>query len=36
MMETIWKDHHDQLLQFINRRVKNKEESEDILQDVFV
>ncbi len=36
MMEMIWKDHHDQLLHFINKRVKDKDESEDILQDVFV
>ena len=36
MMEAIWKDHHDQLLNFINKRVKDKAESEDILQDVFV
>jgi RNA polymerase sigma-70 factor (ECF subfamily) len=36
MMESIWKDHHDQLLNFINKRVKNRAESEDILQDVFV
>ena len=36
MMESIWKDHHDQLLNFINTRVKDKDESEDILQDVFV
>jgi RNA polymerase sigma-70 factor (ECF subfamily) len=35
-METIWKDHHDQLLNFINKRVKDRDESEDILQDVFV
>lgn len=36
MMELIWKDHHDQLLNFINKRVKNRDESEDILQDVFL
>ena len=36
MMEAIWKDHHDQLLNFIHKRVKDKAESEDILQDVFV
>jgi len=36
MMESIWKDHHDQLLNFINKRIKDKDESEDILQDVFV
>ena len=36
MMEMIWKDHHDQLLHFINKRVRDKDESEDILQDVFV
>jgi len=36
MMESIWKDHHNQLLNFINKRVKDKDESEDILQDVFV
>jgi len=36
MMESIWKDHHNQLLNFINKRVKNIDESEDILQDVFL
>jgi RNA polymerase sigma-70 factor (ECF subfamily) len=36
IMESIWKDHHDQLLNFINKQVKDRDESEDILQDVFV
>ena len=36
LLESIWKEHHDQLLQFINKRVRNKEESEDILQEVFI
>lgn len=36
LMENIWKEHHDQLLAFIKRRIKDDDESEDILQDVFV
>ena len=36
ILETIWRENHDQLLSFINKRIKNKEESEDILQEVFI
>ncbi len=36
LLENIWREHHDQLLAFINKRVKNREESEDILQEVFI
>jgi RNA polymerase sigma factor, SigZ family len=36
LLETIWRENHDQLLAFINKRIKNKEESEDILQEVFI
>jgi len=36
LLETIWRENHDQLLTFINKRIKNKEESEDILQEVFI
>lgn len=32
----IWKDHYDQLLNFIRKRVKDKEVANDILQDVFL
>ncbi|HBL77781.1 MAG TPA: RNA polymerase sigma factor SigZ [Prolixibacteraceae bacterium] len=35
-MEIIWKEHHDQLLSFIKRQVKDADLAEDILQDVFV
>ncbi len=35
-MDVIWKEHHDQLLSFIKKRVKDADLSEDILQDVFV
>ena len=35
-MEIIWKEHHDLLLAFIKKRVKDTNEAEDILQDVFV
>ena len=36
LLETIWREQHDQLLAFIKKRIKNKEESEDILQEVFI
>lgn len=36
LLETIWRENHDQLLAFINKRIKNREESEDILQEVFI
>lgn len=36
MLENIWKEHHDQLLAFIKKRIKNDDLAEDILQDVFV
>jgi len=36
LLETIWRENHEQLLTFINKRIKNKEESEDILQEVFI
>ncbi len=26
----IWKEHHDQLLNFIRKKVKNQSEAEDI------
>ncbi len=32
----IWKEHHDQLLNFIRKKVKNQSEAEDILQEVFI
>ena len=32
----IWKEHHDQLLNFIRKRVKDPDAAEDILQDVFL
>ncbi|UCH13605.1 MAG: RNA polymerase sigma factor SigZ [Bacteroidales bacterium] len=35
-IELIWKDYHDRLLAFIQKRVNNNNISEDILQDVFV
>lgn len=34
--ETIWKAFHDELFNFINKRIKDKDVSKDILQDVFV
>lgn len=36
MIEIIWRDFHQQLLSFIRNKVANKEEAEDILQDVFI
>jgi len=36
LLEPIWRKNHDQLLAFINKRIKNKEESEDILQEIFI
>jgi RNA polymerase sigma-70 factor, ECF subfamily len=36
LLETIWRENHDQLFAFIYKRIKNKEESEDILQEVFI
>lgn len=32
----IWKEHHDQLLNFIRKRVEDTDAAEDILQDVFL
>ncbi|WP_167615463.1 RNA polymerase sigma factor SigZ [Maribellus sediminis] len=32
----IWKEHHDQLLDFIRKRTKDPVEAEDILQEVFL
>ena len=34
--EQIWSDYHDQLLNFIRRRVGGNAAAEDLLQDVFV
>lgn len=34
--ETIWKAFHKELFNFINKRVNDKEASNDILQDVFI
>ena len=34
--ETIWKAFHKELFNFINKRVKDKDISKDILQDVFI
>jgi RNA polymerase sigma-70 factor (ECF subfamily) len=34
--ETIWKAFHQELFNFINKRVKDKDISKDILQDVFI
>lgn len=34
--ETIWKVFHKELFNFINKRVNDKEASNDILQDVFI
>jgi len=36
LLETIWQEQHNQLLAFVKKRIKNKEESEDILQEVFI
>lgn len=35
-LETIWREHREELKAFILRRVKSPAESEDILQDVFL
>jgi len=35
-LETIWREHREELKAFILRRVKSPTESEDILQDVFL
>jgi len=35
-IELIWKEYHDRLLSFIQKRVNDNNMSEDILQDVFV
>ena len=35
-IEQIWKEYHDKLLSFIQKRVNDNNMSEDILQDVFV
>lgn len=35
-IELIWKDYHDKLLSFIQKRINDNNMSEDILQDVFV
>jgi RNA polymerase sigma-70 factor (ECF subfamily) len=34
--ETIWQTFHQELFNFINKRVKDKDISKDILQDVFI
>lgn len=34
--ETIWKAFHQELFNFINKRVNDKDASKDILQDVFI
>ncbi|MBI3518302.1 MAG: RNA polymerase sigma factor SigZ [Bacteroidetes bacterium] len=34
--ETIWKAFHQELFNFIHKRVKDKDASKDILQDVFI
>jgi RNA polymerase sigma-70 factor (ECF subfamily) len=34
--ETIWKSFHQELFNFINKRVNDKDASKDILQDVFI
>lgn len=36
LINNIWKDHHDQLLRFIRKRVDKPDAAEDILQDVFL
>uniref|UniRef100_UPI0032172824 RNA polymerase sigma factor SigZ n=1 Tax=uncultured Draconibacterium sp. TaxID=1573823 RepID=UPI0032172824 len=35
-IETIWNEYYDQLLLFIRKRVSDKDEAEDILQNVFL
>lgn len=35
-LETIWREHREELKAFILRRVKSPAEAEDILQDVFL
>ena len=35
-MEAAWRDLHDQLLGFITRRVRTREDAEDILQEVML
>lgn len=32
----IWKEYHDQLLDFIRKKVKNQPDADDILQEVFI
>jgi RNA polymerase sigma-70 factor (ECF subfamily) len=32
----IWKEYHDQLLDFIRKKVKDSADAEDILQEVFI
>ncbi len=34
--ESIWKAFHQELFNFINKRIKDKDISKDILQDVFI
>lgn len=34
--ETIWRTFHKELFNFINKRIKDKDVSNDILQDVFI
>lgn len=34
--ETIWNEFHNELFGFINKRVKNRDVTNDILQDVFI
>lgn len=36
LLENIWRQHHDQLLAFISKRIKNRDDAEDILQEVFI
>ncbi len=36
LLENIWRTHHDQLLAFISKRIKNPHDAEDILQEVFI
>ncbi len=36
MIEDIWNTFHHQLLAFISRKVSDKHQAEDILQDVFI
>lgn len=35
-MNYIWKEYHDQLLNFIRKRVKEQSDADDILQEVFI